>query len=95
MKFMRMLLTEAEGALLAHSIRTPQGAFKKGRVLSREDTLALQAAGLEKVVAARLDAGDISEDVAATKVAGLARGKASVLMLPSPAVAICTLTCRA
>ena len=58
MKFMRMLLTEAEGALLAHSIRTPQGAFKKGRVLSREDILALQAAGLEKVVAARLDAGE-------------------------------------
>ena len=75
MKFMRMLLTEAEGALLAHSIRVPQGAFKKGRVLSREDTLALQAAGLEKVVAARLDAGDISEDAAATKVAGLAKGE--------------------
>ena len=74
MKFMRMPLAEAEGALLAHSLRTPQGAFKKGRLLSREDTVALRVAGIEKVVAARLDAGDISEDTAATQVAGAARG---------------------
>ncbi|MFP6717380.1 MAG: molybdopterin-binding/glycosyltransferase family 2 protein [Alphaproteobacteria bacterium] len=75
MKFMRMPLAEAEGALLAHSIRTAQGAFKKGRLLSRADTVALRVAGIEKVVAARLDAGDISEDAAATQVAGAARGE--------------------
>ena len=75
MKFMRMPLAEAEGALLAHSLRTPQGAFKKGRLLSREDTVALRVAGIEKVVAARLDAGDMSEDAAATQVAGAARGE--------------------
>ena len=63
MEFKRMTLAEAEGALLAHSIKTSRAKFKKGRVLSKEDILALQATGVENVIAARLDEGDLSEDV--------------------------------
>ena len=74
MKFARMLVGEAEGALLAHSIRVSEGTFKKGRTLSREDTLALKHAGVETVVAARLGIHDVAEDLAATKVANAAKG---------------------
>lgn len=65
---------EAEGAILAHGLRTAAGAFKKGRVLAAADIDALLAAGQETVVAARLEAGDIGEDAAAAAVAAAARG---------------------
>ena len=74
MKFARMRVSEAEGALLAHSIRTNEGTFKKGRTLSRDDTLVLEHAGVENVVAARLGTHDVAEDLAATKVADAAKG---------------------
>ena len=74
MEFKRMALAEAEGALLAHSIKTSRAKFKKGRVLSKEDILALQATGVENVIAARLDEGDLSEDVGAMQVASTIMG---------------------
>lgn len=74
MEFKRMVLAEAEGALLAHSMKTSQAKFKKGRVLSKEDILALQATGVENVIAARLDEGDLSEDVGAMQVASTIMG---------------------
>ena len=49
-------VAEAEGLILAHSVRLPGGAFKKGRVLSTEDIQALQAAKIETVSGARLEA---------------------------------------
>ncbi len=63
-------LAEAEGALLAHSVVQPGVAFKKGRRLSTEDIAALAAAGLETVIAARLEPGDVHEDQAAEAIAG-------------------------
>ena len=74
MEFKRMALAEAEGALLAHSVKTSRAKFKKGRVLSKEDILALQATGVENVIAARLDEGDLSEDVGAMQVASTIMG---------------------
>jgi molybdenum cofactor cytidylyltransferase len=67
-------LTHAEGALLAHSVVEPGLAFKKGRRLSAEDIAALAAAGLESVVAARLEPGDVHEDQAAAAIAGALSG---------------------
>ena len=69
-----MAAREAEGAILAHGVRTPAGAFKKGRALAAADIDALLAAGQETVVAARLEAGDVGEDAAAATVATAARG---------------------
>ncbi len=60
---------EAEGAILAHSLREGELSFKKGRVLSAADVDALAAAGLRTVVAARLEAGDRHEDAAASAIA--------------------------
>ncbi|MEZ5853770.1 MAG: molybdopterin-binding/glycosyltransferase family 2 protein [Hyphomicrobiaceae bacterium] len=74
MKFARFPLAEAEGAILAHSVRTPQGMLKKGRSLSKADLERLAAAGLADVIAARLEPGDVAEDAAAARVAAAAAG---------------------
>jgi molybdenum cofactor cytidylyltransferase len=69
-KFGPVPLADASGAILAHSV----GGLKKGRTLSAEDVAKLQRAGIEQVVAARLEAGDVPEDEAATAVAEAAAG---------------------
>lgn len=69
MKFGPVAVAEAEGAILAHSMRLGGGALKKGRRLSARDVAMLQAEGVETVVAAVLDAGDAPEDAAAARVA--------------------------
>jgi molybdenum cofactor cytidylyltransferase len=74
MRFGRFPLAEAEGAILAHGARTPARALKKGRVLAPEDIAALAAAGVETVIAARLEAGDVGEDEAASRIAAAACG---------------------
>src|SRR3546814_2607683 len=67
-------LQDAEGAILAHSRRVGKTTFKKGRALSAEDVTTLREAGIASVVAARLEPGDIGEDVAADRVAKAAAG---------------------
>lgn len=62
-------LDEAEGAILAHSRRLSGKALKKGRVLTAEDITALREAGVETVIAARLESGDVPEDEAAARLA--------------------------
>ena len=69
MKFGEIPVAEAAGAILAHSLRAGATALKKGRVLTATDVAALQVAGIEHIVAARLDPGDIREDEAASRVA--------------------------
>ncbi len=65
----------AEGAILAHSLRLNGLRFKKGRLLSADDIEALRAAGVESVVAARLEAHDLHEDKAAAAVAEAIMGQ--------------------
>ncbi len=62
-------LDEAEGAILAHSLKAGPRSFKKGRILSAEDVAFLRAAGLASIMAARLEAEDVHEDEAATVIA--------------------------
>ena len=69
-------LDQAEAAILAHSLRRGTINFKKGRVLSAEDVTRLAAAGVERVVAARLELGDVHEDEAAGALAAGHDGKA-------------------
>ena len=75
MKFERTPLDLAEGATLVHGVRAPGAVLKKGSVLTAEDVAALRAAGLEAVTAARLEAGDVREDDAASAVARAACGE--------------------
>jgi molybdenum cofactor cytidylyltransferase len=82
MKFSRFPLAEAEGAILAHSIATPQGMLKKGRVLGADDVQRLRAAGHAEIVAARLDPGDVGEDAAAGRIARAAAGAGAHVAAP-------------
>ena len=74
MKFGEVPVAEAEGAILAHSLRLGTTALKKARVLSAADLDTIAAAGLERIVVARLEAGDVGEDEAARRVALAAAG---------------------
>ena len=74
MRFGEVPLSEAEGAILAHSLRLGGTTLKKGRLLSAADIEAIAAAGLTRITVARLDPGDIREDEAARRVAAAAAG---------------------
>ena len=69
MKFGPVPLGEAEGAVLAHSLRAGGRVLKKGAVLGREALAALGAEGLAEVVVARLEPGDVAENEAAEALA--------------------------
>ncbi|MCQ0988301.1 NTP transferase domain-containing protein [Jiella marina] len=68
MRFGPVAVSDAEGALLAHSQATPHGKIAKGTRLAADDIAALSGAGLESVVVARLDPGDMTEDEAAARI---------------------------
>lgn len=69
MRFGPVPLSQAVGAVLAHSVQLPQGRLRKGGTLTEADVLQLQAAGLVEVMTARLDPGDVAEDAAADRLA--------------------------
>ncbi|NLR96209.1 NTP transferase domain-containing protein [Rhizobium sp. P38BS-XIX] len=60
---------EAEGTVLAHSVRLADASFGKGHRLDRIDLERLVAAGIDRVIAARIEAGDLLEDEAAEQLA--------------------------
>lgn len=82
MKFGRVPTAEAEGALLAHSLKSERVSFKKGRRLDAADVRALLDAGFTSVVAARLEADDVGEDAAAERVTGAVQGGNLVASAP-------------
>lgn len=54
---------------MAHGVRAGETRFKKGRVLTHADTEKILEAGVTTLTVARLEAGDIAEDQAATRIA--------------------------
>ena len=68
MRFGEVPVAEAEGAILAHSLRLGTIALKKARVLSRADLDLIAGAGLTRIAVARLEPGDVGEDEAARRV---------------------------
>ena len=69
MKFGRVALEDADGAVLAHTQRLPGRVLKKGSTLDDAALAALRAGGVETVIAARLEPGDVTEDEAASRLA--------------------------
>jgi molybdenum cofactor cytidylyltransferase len=69
MKFGPVSVSEAEGAILAHSLGLPDGRLRKGRVLTPDDLKRIKDAGLTEVTVARLGAEDLHEDAAAERLA--------------------------
>jgi molybdenum cofactor cytidylyltransferase len=74
MRFGEVPVAEAEGAILAHSLKLGTTALKKARVLSRADLDVIAGAGLSRIVVAHLEPGDVGEDEAARRVAAAAAG---------------------
>jgi molybdenum cofactor cytidylyltransferase len=74
LKFGRLDAASGEGAILAHAIKRPGLALKKGEILAARHVAALQAAGVESLIAARLEPGDIHEDEAAQRIAAKLAG---------------------
>ncbi len=68
MRFGSVPLAEAEGAILAHSVKASGKVLRKGTVLAAADVEALRRAGVVSVIVARLEAEDIGEDAAATRI---------------------------
>ncbi|HEY7386353.1 MAG TPA: molybdopterin-binding/glycosyltransferase family 2 protein [Beijerinckiaceae bacterium] len=74
MKFGPMPVEEAVGALAAHSVRVGDVVLKKGSVITADHAARLQRVGVERIVAVRLEPGDVSEDEAAVRLAGAVAG---------------------
>jgi len=69
MIFGDFVTAEAEGAVLAHSIRLADGNLPKGHVLGRIDLDRLAAANIGRITAARIEPGDLMENQAAERLA--------------------------
>lgn len=69
MKFGPVPLSQAEGCLLAHSVKQDGWALKKGHRLTADDLSRLAGAGVDPVIVARLEADDVHEDEAARRLA--------------------------
>lgn len=82
MRFGEIPLREAEGAILAHSVKRGALVFKKGRRLAAADIVALAEAGVATVFAARLEEGDVHEDEAARLVSEAIAGPGVTVEAP-------------
>ncbi|MGH7086262.1 MAG: 4-diphosphocytidyl-2C-methyl-D-erythritol kinase, partial [Acetobacteraceae bacterium] len=69
MIFESLPLAEARGAIMGHSLRLPGRMIRKGSILDAEAIAALAEAGHKDVVVARLEAGEVPEDMAADRLA--------------------------
>jgi len=69
MKFGPAPLDEARGAILAHSQRVGEKMIRKGSLLDDAAISVLREAGRTEVICARLEPGDVPEDIAADRLA--------------------------
>ncbi len=69
MKFGAVPLEEARGAIMAHSQRVGEKMIRKGSLLNDDAIAALRDAGRTEVICARLEPGDVPEDIAADRLA--------------------------
>jgi molybdenum cofactor cytidylyltransferase len=75
MKFGAVPVGEAEGSVAVHSIRQGGLVLKKGTLIGKDEIAALKAAGIEEIVVARTEPGDVSEDAAAAEIAAAVAGQ--------------------
>lgn len=74
MKFGPVPVSQAVGAVAAHTVRAGDLIIKKGTVIRQEDVERLLAAGQARIVCARLEPGDMAENEAAASLAAALRG---------------------
>src|SRR5665811_2147696 len=72
MKFGEFPLERCEGAILAHAVKLTDGKrLPKGLVLNAGHLASLKQNGTQLLSVAILEAGDVGEDIAATRIAAL------------------------
>ncbi len=69
MEFGTVPTQEAEGAILAHAVKTASGRLAKGRRLTKDDLSAIADAGFDSIAVARLGPDDLDENDAAARIA--------------------------
>jgi molybdenum cofactor cytidylyltransferase len=69
MRFGRIPVSRADGAILAHAVAAGGTVFKKGRIIGKDDIRHIEAAGICDLVVAMIEHGDVMEDEAATRIA--------------------------
>ena len=74
MKFGPASPTDAIGGVTVHTLRQGSLVLKKGTTIGPAEVEALNKAGVAEVVVVRLEAGDVSEDVAAASIAQAVTG---------------------
>jgi molybdenum cofactor cytidylyltransferase len=75
MKFGGVSPDAALGATAVHSIRKGDLVLKKGTLIGEKEVAALKAAGVDEIVVARLEDGDVTEDQAAAEIAAAVAGE--------------------
>jgi molybdenum cofactor cytidylyltransferase len=75
MKFGAVAPQDALGAIAVHTIRQDGLVLKKGTLIGAVEVAALNAAAIKEIVVARLEPGDISEDIAAAEIADAVAGE--------------------
>ncbi|MEA2929797.1 MAG: molybdenum cofactor cytidylyltransferase, partial [Hyphomicrobiales bacterium] len=75
MKFGAVPPRDAEGAISVHSIRKDGLTLKKGTLVGKAEIAALEGANVSEIVVARLEPGDVGEDVAAADIAAAVAGE--------------------
>jgi molybdenum cofactor cytidylyltransferase len=74
MKFGPVAPREAIGGVTVHTIREGAFVLKKGTMVTAAEADAMTEAGVTEIVVARLETGDVSEDVAAESIAQAVAG---------------------
>lgn len=90
MIFSEILVSNAVGSILAHTMRRGAWTIRKGHCLSAEDCSALESAGIQTVFAATLESGDVREDDAAYQIASAISG--ALVSLSAAHTGRCNLT---
>ncbi len=75
MKFGPVSPEEAVGGVTVHTLRQNGLVLKKGTLVGATEVEAMRRAGVSEIVVARLDDGDVSEDVAAASIAQAVGGE--------------------
>ena len=74
-KFGKIAVAASQGAILAHALKTRGLNLKKGELIGLSQVNAMLAAGIDEIIAARLEQGDIEENEAARRLAEGLRGE--------------------
>ena len=84
MRFGPVALADSIGGIVAHAVRHDGLVLKKGDLVRPDHLPLLEAAGLNEIVVAHLEDGDVGEDAAAQRLAQAVAGAGAHLRVEAP-----------